>query len=86
MFIRFILFLYLVAWMFGAIFNIKNFELLILPIGFLLMVIGLLPDNVIVTETVFRNGLFNRLTPFIIIFPLILLVCHFFKRRKRRLS
>lgn len=85
-FIRFILFLYLVAWMFGAIFNIKNFELLILPIGFLLMVIGLLPDNVIVTETVFRNGLFNRLTPFIIIFPLILLVCHFFKRRKRRLS
>lgn len=86
MFIRFILFLYLTSWLFGAIFQINNFELLILPIGFLLMLVGLLPNNAIVTEVVYRNNLFNLLTPIIIIIPFILLIRHFFKQRTGRLS
>lgn len=86
MFIRFILFLYLISWLFGATFNIKNFELLILPIGFLLMVVGLLPDNAITTEVLYRNELFILLTPIVIITPFVLLIRHFLKRRKGRLS
>src|SRR5690625_2642630 len=79
-FIRFILLLYLVSWLFGAIFNIDNFELLILPLAFLMMVIGLMPDNATTTEIVYRNQLLNLLTPVMVIFPYILLVGHFFKR------
>ena len=84
-FIRFILYLYLISWLFGAIFNIKNFELLISPLGFLLMLIGLLPGNMIVTEMVYRNTLFDLTTPIIIIFPLILLISHFIRRIRRRI-
>lgn len=81
-FIHFILLLYLNTWFFGAIFNIDKFELLILPIGFLMMVVGLLPSNTVVTEFVYRNQLLNFTTIFIYIFPLILLISHFLKRNR----
>lgn len=84
MFIRFILILYLISWLFGSIFNIKNFELLILPIGFLSMVVGLLPDNPSTTEMFFRDRLLNITTPFVIFYSLFLLMFHFFKKRKER--
>ena len=84
-FIRFILFLYLTSWLFGAIFNIKNFELLISPLGFLLMLVGLLPGNIIETEMVYRNTFLDLTTPIIIIFPIILLVSHFIRRIRRRI-
>lgn len=81
-FIRFILLLYLNTWLFGATFDIDNFELLILPMGFLIMVIGLIPDNIIVNEFIYRNHLLNLNTIFLFIVPVILLICHFFKRKK----
>ncbi|WP_440897351.1 GerAB/ArcD/ProY family transporter [Amphibacillus sp. Q70] len=85
-FIRFTLFLYLITWLFGAIFNIEKFELLLLPMGFLIMVIGLIPDNMIITELVYRNQLLSIASTTTFVFPLILLVGHFFKRGKGRSS
>ncbi|WP_017471624.1 GerAB/ArcD/ProY family transporter [Amphibacillus jilinensis] len=81
-FLRFILLLYLITWLFGAIFNIDEFELLLLPMGFFLMVIGLLPDNAVVTELIYRNKLLNIITPVIALVPFLLLLIHFFKRKK----
>ncbi|WP_067840345.1 GerAB/ArcD/ProY family transporter [Amphibacillus sediminis] len=81
-FIRFILLLYLLTWLFGAIFNIKHFELLILPMGYLVMVVGLVPDNSVVNELIYRNQLLNLMTPIIMGFPLVLLLIHLFKRKK----
>lgn len=84
MFVRIVLFIYLIAWGFGTTFNIKQFELLIFPLGFLLMIIGLLPANPTVTETLYLQNLYSITTFTMGSFPFILLIFHFFKRVKER--
>ncbi|SEO39663.1 spore germination protein (amino acid permease) [Amphibacillus marinus] len=81
-FLRFILLLYLQTWLFGAIFNIDEFELLVLPLGFLSMVIGLIPDNSVVTELVYRNQLLDLLTPVLIVLPFLLLAIYTLRRKQ----
>lgn len=83
-YLRFMLLLYLNTWVFGAIFNIEKFELLVLPMGFLTLVVGLIPNNTVVTELVYRNQILDIVTIITLTFPLILLIGHFLKRRKGR--
>ncbi|BAM46147.1 GerAB/ArcD/ProY family transporter [Amphibacillus xylanus] len=82
LFIRVILLLYLISWLFGAVFNITQFELLILPIGFLLMIIGLLPSNATIVESLYHDEYYDLLTIFMWAFPFLLLFSHFFKDKK----
>ncbi|GGM43133.1 hypothetical protein GCM10011351_31380 [Paraliobacillus quinghaiensis] len=71
-FLRFIIYIYLLTWIFGAIFNISEFEPLLLPLSFITLVIGMIPDNSVVNETVYRDTLLNYVTPLYVIFPILL--------------
>lgn len=73
-FLRFIIYIYLITWIFGAVFNISEFEPLLLPIAFITLLIGMIADNSIVNELVFRDTLLNYVTPLYVIFPIILWV------------
>lgn len=69
---RFVILFYLITWVFAAIFNINEFEPLLLPISYLLFIFGLLPDNSVMTELVYRNKLLDYMTPFIGLLPFFL--------------
>jgi spore germination protein KB len=71
-FLKFIIFLYITTWIFGEIFVIRNFEPLLLPFSFLVILIGLLPFNSIMNELVLRETLLTIMSPFFIIFPFVL--------------
>ncbi|MGP4038956.1 GerAB/ArcD/ProY family transporter [Gracilibacillus sp. D59] len=71
-FLKFIIFIYITSWIFGEIFAIRNFEPLLLPFSFLVMMIGLLPFNSVMNELVFRETLLTIMSPFFIIFPFVL--------------
>lgn len=71
-FLRFIIYLYLITWLFGAVFNISEFEPLLLPISFLTLVVGMLPDNSVINELLYRDTVLNYVTPLFIVFPIIL--------------
>ncbi|SFL75058.1 spore germination protein (amino acid permease) [Gracilibacillus orientalis] len=71
-FIKFIIFIYITTWIFGEIFAIRNFEPLLLPFSFLVIIIGLSPFNSVINELVFRETLLTIMSPFFIIFPFVL--------------
>ncbi len=71
-FIRFILYLYFTAWIFGAVFNIKEFEPLLLPFGYFVVILGLMPKNAIQNELLFRENYLDMITPFFLILPFLL--------------
>ncbi|RCW64590.1 GerAB/ArcD/ProY family transporter [Saliterribacillus persicus] len=71
-YLRFIIFLYLITMIFGAIFEIKKFEPLLLPFSFLSIMIGLLPLNSISNELFLRETLFMIMSPFLILLPVLL--------------
>ncbi|ENH98468.1 spore germination protein [Gracilibacillus halophilus YIM-C55.5] len=71
-YLKFIVFLYLIAWMFGTIFHIKNFEPLLLPLAYLVIIAGLLPFNSIYNEFVLRENLLMIMSPFFILLPFML--------------
>ncbi|WP_186576841.1 GerAB/ArcD/ProY family transporter [Aquibacillus kalidii] len=78
-YMRFIIFLYLIAWIFAAVFNIKEFEPLILPFAFFTIIIGMIPDNTLLNDLFYRDRLLNYMTPLFISFPIILWIVAFFK-------
>ncbi|WP_208587118.1 GerAB/ArcD/ProY family transporter [Gracilibacillus suaedae] len=71
-YIKFIIFIYITAWIFGEIFAIRNFEPLLLPFSFLVIMIGLLPINSISNELVLHDSLITIMSPFLIILPVLL--------------
>ncbi|MCT2536969.1 endospore germination permease [Aquibacillus koreensis] len=71
-FMRFIILLYLITWIFGAVFNINEFEPLLFPFAFLALMIGVIPENAIVNELIIRDLLLDISTPLFVLFPFIL--------------
>ncbi|MGN8648291.1 GerAB/ArcD/ProY family transporter [Gracilibacillus sp. HCP3S3_G5_1] len=71
-FLRFIIFIYISTWIFGEVFEIRNFEPLLLPFSFLAILIGLLPINSIINELIFHHTLIKYMTPFLIFLPVVL--------------
>ncbi|MDL4839127.1 GerAB/ArcD/ProY family transporter [Aquibacillus rhizosphaerae] len=71
-FMRFIIFLYLITWIFGTVFNINEFEPLLLPFAFFTVMIGMLPENSIINEMVIRDVLLDVMTPLFVLFPFLL--------------
>ncbi|WP_407272330.1 endospore germination permease [Radiobacillus sp. PE A8.2] len=84
-YIRFIVFLYLVTWIFAAVFNINEFEPLILPFAFFTIIAGLLPENSLINELLLRDQLLNIMTPVLIFFPILLWIVAFSKGDLKRL-
>ncbi|PAF35348.1 hypothetical protein CHH58_16250 [Terribacillus saccharophilus] len=82
-FLRFIIFLYLICWIFGAIFEIKRFEGLLLPIGFIAMILSLIPPSFVVNEMFFRERSLQIMTPIFFLFPFLLWVASYWKDRKK---
>ncbi|SES15097.1 spore germination protein (amino acid permease) [Gracilibacillus ureilyticus] len=83
-FLKFIIFLYITTWIFGVIFEIKDFEPLLLPFGFLVGTIGLLPFNSVINELHFRETLLTIMSPFFIVLPVLLWVIALLKGGLRK--
>lgn len=81
-FLRFIIFLYLLCWIFGAIFEIKRFEGLLLPLGFIAMIISLIPPSFVVNELILREMTLQMVTPLFFLFPFLLWGASYWKGRK----
>ncbi len=73
-FIKYMIYLYFISWIFGTVFNIREFEPLILPLAFFGVVFGMIPENAVVNELVFKANFMNFITPFFIILPVLLWV------------
>lgn len=71
-FLRFIIFLYILCWIFGAIFEIKRFEGLLLPIGVVSMILSLIPPSFSMNELIIRETSLQIITPLFLIFPFLL--------------
>ncbi|MFC4402310.1 GerAB/ArcD/ProY family transporter [Gracilibacillus xinjiangensis] len=71
-YLKFLILLYLTTWIFGVVFNIENFEPLLLPFGFLTATVAALPFNTVINELQFRDTLLSIMTPFFIILPILL--------------
>ncbi len=71
-FLKFIIFIYITTWIFAEIFAIRNFEPLLLPFSFLVIMIGLLPMNSATNELVLRETLLTVMSPIFILLPYIL--------------
>lgn len=82
-FLRFIIYLYIICWIFGAIFEIKRFEGLLLPIGFISMMLSLIPPSFAVNELIVRETSLQIITPLFLIFPFLLWGAAFWKDRKK---
>ncbi|WP_070119595.1 GerAB/ArcD/ProY family transporter [Bacillus marinisedimentorum] len=70
--LRFIIYLYFSVWIFGAVFNIKEFEPLLLPFAFLILTAGLVPENAIVNVLFYRDALLNTVSAPLLALPVIL--------------
>lgn len=81
-FLRFIIFLYLLSWIFGEIFEIKRFEGLLLPLGFIAMMLSLIPPSFVVNEMLLREESLQFSTPLFFVFPFLLLGASYWKGRK----
>ncbi|MFP7256137.1 GerAB/ArcD/ProY family transporter [Terribacillus goriensis] len=81
-FLRFIIFLYLLCWIFGAIFEIKRFEGLLLPLGFIAMILSLIPPSFVVNEMFLRERSLQIMTPLFFLFPFLLWGASYWKDRK----
>ncbi|HLS61034.1 MAG TPA: endospore germination permease [Virgibacillus sp.] len=71
-FIRFSIYLYMNALIFGNIFKIKDTGYIIPILATLVVTIGMIPDHATYTLFLFRSTYFNYLTPFFILFPCLL--------------
>lgn len=71
-FLRYAIYLYLVTWIISATFHIEHIESLLLPVGFLGLIIGVISKNLIINEFTFYNSILNYLTFFYIGFPILL--------------
>ncbi|MEQ6377766.1 GerAB/ArcD/ProY family transporter [Bacillaceae bacterium S4-13-56] len=72
MMIRYVFLLYIVAWIFGELFKIKDFEPLLISIGFLAVVVGIVPHDSIENTLIVRDYIMNGMTLFYFILPFLL--------------
>ncbi|WP_077623855.1 GerAB/ArcD/ProY family transporter [Sediminibacillus massiliensis] len=84
-YIKYMIYLYCISWIFGAIFNIKEFEPLILPFAFFGVVFGMIPENAVMNELVFKARLMDIATPILIAFPVLLWIVAKLKGELKRL-
>jgi spore germination protein KB len=85
-FLRFSIFLYIVCWLYGSLFQIKRFEGLLMPLGFIAMILSLIPPNFIVNELIIRKTSLHMITPVYLCFPFILWAASFWRGRSRKKS
>lgn len=71
-FVRFAAYLYLSAILFGGIFKIKKFELLIPTLATVFLLLGLLPSSPSFTTYVIRDKLLNIISPMFFSLPILL--------------
>lgn len=79
MMIRYVFLLYMVTWIFGELFKIKEFEPLLIPIGFITVVVGMLPRDSIENTLIVRDYIMNGMTLFYFILPFLLWSVSWFK-------
>ncbi|WP_394234082.1 GerAB/ArcD/ProY family transporter [Niallia oryzisoli] len=79
--LRFMIYLYVASWLLGETFRLKEFEPLILILGFLSITVGMIPEGPIFETMAIKGEFLNVLTPFFIIFPLLLWVVDKIKDR-----
>lgn len=72
--VRFGIYLYFITWIFGAVFKIKEFESLLLPITFLVLTVGCFPENPYISTLVYRDLLFHYDSIALISLPILLWV------------
>lgn len=70
--IRFMALLYLTSWVFSEVFNIKNVKAVLLPIVFLTVSLGIIPDSPVKTIFFFKDRLLNMVSIPLLLFPLLL--------------
>ncbi|WP_138419210.1 GerAB/ArcD/ProY family transporter [Aquibacillus sediminis] len=71
-YLRFIIYLYLIAMIFGYVFNVKEYETLLLPLGFITVTLGLLTENAVINELYLRETLLTISTPVFVLLPVLL--------------
>jgi spore germination protein KB len=71
-FIRFSVYLYLSAIMFGWLFRIKNFEYLIPTLATLIVIVGMIPETPTFSVLDIKGKIMNLITPFFLILPILL--------------
>lgn len=81
-FIRISIYLFISAYIFGQIFNIKHFEYLIPIFAYIIIFIGLIPDYPTLTLYHIRDKLMIYMTPFVYIFPFLLWTAAKLKEKK----
>lgn len=83
-FIKYMIYLNFSSWIFGAVFNIKEFEPLILPFAFFSVVLAVIPEDAIINEFIFKSRLMDFSTPLLVFFPILLWVVAMFKGELKR--
>ncbi|XQY92585.1 GerAB/ArcD/ProY family transporter [Metabacillus sp. HB246100] len=78
-FIRFIIYLYMIAWLFGEVFTIKKFKSFLLPFSYLAIVIGIIPENPMVNVLIIRDQFLTLITPLFIFLPFCLWIAYKWK-------
>jgi len=78
-FFRFMLILYITTWLFGAIFNIKEFEPLVFILALIALTVGSVLGGSIYDNMIRRDNFLDLVTPFLILFPVMLWVVAKFK-------
>lgn len=71
-FVRFAVYLYLCALLFGGLFNIKQFEYIIPTLATLVIFIGMLPETPTFTIFNLRQNFLHLITPFFLVLPFVL--------------
>ncbi|SDC49349.1 spore germination protein (amino acid permease) [Terribacillus halophilus] len=82
-FLRFTIFLYIICWLYGALFQIKRFEGLLMPISFLAMILSMIPPNFITNEMIVRKTSFHWISPIYLCFPFLLLAASLWRERRK---
>lgn len=72
LFLRYMILTYIIAWILGTIFHVHEFERLILPLSYLSITVGMLSDNAVINELLYRDRLLTYSTPLYVCFPFIL--------------
>ncbi|WP_409250810.1 GerAB/ArcD/ProY family transporter [Bacillus sp. SCS-153A] len=70
-FVRFTIYLYFAAWIFGEVFSIKEFRPLMLPLAFMVVIFGSIPEDAITNVLFLRNYLLTMITPVVLAFPFL---------------
>ncbi|MFJ8268368.1 GerAB/ArcD/ProY family transporter [Peribacillus asahii] len=81
---RFVSLLYITTWLFGDIFNIKEFEPLVFIVALIAITVGIIPDGPIYDNIARRENFLDVVTPFLVVFPMVLWIVAKFKGELRK--